>query len=219
MTEIFDVYDERDRWIGTADRREVHAKGLWHRTVHCWLVRKADGNGIDAPIAKVLFQQRSAGKDTNPGRFDITAAGHLAAGETPEAVVRELEEELGVVVEFGRLSELGVVRERLSGVVGGVAYHDNEVSRVFGLATETELAGFRLQEEEVAGLYEADAEELIALFEGRAERIRAEGVALRDGRLQASEAEIACSSFVPRDSGYYVGVFRYLRELALRGTG
>ncbi|XID92518.1 NUDIX domain-containing protein [Paenibacillaceae bacterium WGS1546] len=215
MPEIFDVYDDNDEWIGTAERGEAHAQGLWHRTVHCWLVRKTEQeNG--AATANVLFQQRAAGKDTNPGRFDITAAGHLAAGETPEAVVRELEEELGLRVEFERLAELGVVTECLSGTVGGKPFVDKERSRVFGLVVTRPLADFRLQEEEVAGLYEADADELIALMEGRREHVRARGVVIREGKLQAAEAVVACSSFVERDLGYYVAAFKFLRALALR---
>ena len=176
MAELFDIYDDNDVWIGTAERSEAHRLGLWHHTVHCWLVRREEREG--RIVAKVLFQQRSANKDTGAGRFDITAAGHLEAGETPEAIVRELREELGVEVAFEALREYGVVREQGEGTVGGTAYFDNEVSRVYGLEVSTELADFRLQEEEVAGLYEADAGELIALMEGKRELVRAPGVVL-----------------------------------------
>jgi len=215
MAEIFDIYDEQGRPIGTAERSETHAKGYWHKTVHCWLARKEVRSDTGEETAYVLFQQRSSGKDTNPGSFDITAAGHLSAGETPEAIVRELEEELGLDVAFSELREYGVVRETGSGIVGGVAYVDNEVSTVFGLVTDRRPAGFRLQEEEVAGLYEASADELIALMEGRADGVLARGSALRGGKLQDAEATVSCSSFVERDRGYYIGVFKFLRELAL----
>ncbi len=214
MTELFDIYDENDVWIGTAERSEAHRLGLWHHTVHCWLVRREEREG--RIVAKVLFQQRTENKDTGAGRFDITAAGHLEAGETPEAIVRELREELGVEVSFDRLSEFGVVREQGAGVVGGAAYYDNEVSRVYGLEVSMELTDFRLQEEEVAGLYEAEAEELIDLMEGRRKLVRASGVALRGGKLQATAAEVSCSSFVDRDAGYYVSVLKFLQTLVRR---
>ncbi len=32
--EFFDVVDERAEPVGRATRREVHARGLWHRAVH-----------------------------------------------------------------------------------------------------------------------------------------------------------------------------------------
>ena len=211
MTELFDIYDEHDVWIGTAERKEAHRLGLWHHTVHCWLVRREDREGRIA--AKILFQQRSANKDTGAGCFDITAAGHLEAGESPEAIVRELREELGLEVSFERLSEFGVVREQGSGVVRGAAYIDNEISRVYGLEVAMKLTEFRLQEEEVAGLYEADADELIELIEGRRELVHARGVALREGKLQAAEVEVARSSFVERDLSYYVSIFKFLQAL------
>jgi 8-oxo-dGTP pyrophosphatase MutT (NUDIX family) len=215
MGEIFDVYDERGNWTGTAERGEVHARGLWHHTVHCWLVRHEEGDaGDNSRTAKVLFQQRSLGKDTNPGCFDITAAGHLSAGETPRDVVRELEEELGVQVSFEQLTEFGIIREQVSGIVGGVPYIDAEVSHVYGLVTSRPLLDFRLQEAEVSGLFEADADDLIALMEGNIKQLVAVGVELKEGALLPAEATVTCSSFVSRDYGYYIAVFRFLQDMA-----
>ncbi|WP_239616135.1 NUDIX hydrolase [Cohnella mopanensis] len=215
MVEMFDVYDEEGNWTGIAERREVHSKGLWHHTVHCWLVRKESAaNAHGRPMkATILFQQRSANKDTNPGCLDITAAGHLEAGETPQAVLRELEEELGVRVTFDQLREYGIVREHGSGIVGGIPYTDAEISHVYGLVTAMPLTDFRLQEEEVSGLYEADADDLIALMEGTLTETTVHGVALQSGKLQAANAVITRSSFVHRDYGYYISVFKFLRDL------
>jgi isopentenyldiphosphate isomerase len=215
MSEIFDVYDERGNWTGTAERGEVHARGLWHHTVHCWLVRDEKGDsGDNSRTAKVLFQQRSLGKDTNPGCFDITAAGHLLTGETHRDVVRELEEELGVQVSFEQLTEFGIIREQESGFVGGVPYIDAEVSHVYGLVISLPLMEFRLQEDEVSGLYEADADDLIALMEGNVKQLVAVGVEIKEGALLPTEAIVTCSSFVSRDYGYYIAMFRFLRDMA-----
>ncbi|MCD9020518.1 NUDIX hydrolase [Cohnella silvisoli] len=219
MAEFFDVYDERGNWTGTAERSEVHARGLWHHTVHCWLVRPDKGEVGDdingSSGAKILFQQRSGNKDTNPGSFDITAAGHLEAGESPKDVVRELEEELGARVAFEQLVEFGIIREEESGEVGGVPYIDAEVSHVYGLVTSLSLMEFQLQEEEVSGLYEADADDMIALMEGKVKEVTVQGVQLREGELQAAETVITCSSFVSRDYGYYIAIFKFLRDLAV----
>lgn len=218
MAEMFDVYDDRGNWTGIAERGEVHALGLWHNTVHCWLVRQSDEElpNKNPRRASILFQKRSEHKDTNPGSFDITAAGHLAAGETPQDAVRELEEELGVQATFDQLIEYGVIRESSSGEAGGKAYIDAEVSHVYGLVTTMELMDFTLQEEEVSGLYEADADELIALLEGKVDKLSINGVILVDGKLQPARTDITCSSFVSRDYGYYISVFRFLRDMATR---
>ncbi|HVS51110.1 MAG TPA: NUDIX domain-containing protein [Opitutaceae bacterium] len=88
--EWFDVVNERDEPIGRALRREVHARGLWHRAVHV-LVFDAAG--------RVFLQKRSMKKDLSPGLWDSSCSGHLDAGEDYDrAAVRELAEEIGVRV-------------------------------------------------------------------------------------------------------------------------
>jgi isopentenyldiphosphate isomerase len=86
--EIFDVVNERDEVIGSAPRKEVHARGLRHRAVHV-LVFNARG--------EVFLQKRSMKKDTARGKWDSSASGHLDRGEEYDAcAVRELREEIGL---------------------------------------------------------------------------------------------------------------------------
>ena len=86
--EFFDVVNERDEVIGRAPRREVHARGLWHRAMHV-LVFNARGD--------VFLQKRSMKKDTARGKWDSSSSGHLDAGETYDiAAVREVREEIGL---------------------------------------------------------------------------------------------------------------------------
>ena len=86
--EIYDVVDAHDRVIGQATRREIHEKGLLHRTVHI-LVFNSDG--------KIFLQKRSLLKDENAGYWDTSSAGHVDSGESYLAGShRELYEELGI---------------------------------------------------------------------------------------------------------------------------
>lgn len=206
--ELFDIYDEQLRPLGTATRADTHANGYWHRTFHCWLTRREGNNRF------VRFQLRQAGKDTNPGCYDITAAGHLTAGETVREAVRELEEELGVKAEFEQLIPLGQIREQASGDVNGVPFIDREVSDVFGLVCSVPLTELQLQPEEVAGVYEADLDELIALFEGVVDEVTAFGVELVDetGRLVQAQRSVKANQFVPRETAYYACVLRKLHS-------
>lgn len=94
--EMYDVVDSLDRVIGTATRREIHQKGLLHRSVHI-LVFNSKG--------ELYLQKRSLNKDENPGYWDTSAAGHVNAGEDyMTSAHRELEEELGIRAE---LQEIG----------------------------------------------------------------------------------------------------------------
>ena len=86
--EIFDIVNERDEVVGQAPRREVHARGLWHRAVHV-LVFNARG--------EVFLQKRSMQKDTAKGKWDSSSSGHVDTGEAYDATaVREVREEIGL---------------------------------------------------------------------------------------------------------------------------
>ena len=86
--ELFDVVDENDRVTGQAPRAQVHAEGLRHRAVHILLFNRA---------GEIYLQRRSHLKDTCPGLWDSSAAGHLDAGEDYlQSAERELTEELGL---------------------------------------------------------------------------------------------------------------------------
>jgi len=85
---MFDVVDEWDRVIGQAPRSEVHRVWHKHRAVHVFAF---DGTG------RIWLQLRSAQKDCCPLKYDSSAAGHLAVGESYEAcAIREVKEELGL---------------------------------------------------------------------------------------------------------------------------
>ena len=71
-------------------RALVHRDGDLHGASHVFLARLRGGR------AELLLQKRSAQKDSFPGLYDISAAGHLAPGEDFAAAARrELAEELG----------------------------------------------------------------------------------------------------------------------------
>ena len=89
--EIFDIVNEQDEVIGQAPRREVHARGLWHRAVHV-LVYNARG--------QVFLQKRSLKKDTAAGLWDSSSSGHVDSGEDYDrCAVREVREEIGLRLE------------------------------------------------------------------------------------------------------------------------
>jgi 16S rRNA (adenine1518-N6/adenine1519-N6)-dimethyltransferase len=83
-----EIVDENDKVIGKASLDEIYRRKLIHR-VAMIVVRE--------PAGKILLQRRSAKVFTNPNRWDVSAAGHVDAGESyNQAAIRELHEELGV---------------------------------------------------------------------------------------------------------------------------
>lgn len=92
MAELIDVLDENGLKTGeVVTREEVHRQGLWHRIA---TVAVIDGQN------RILLQQRASEKATNPDKWDITAAGHVDAGESALlAITRETSEEVGITAE------------------------------------------------------------------------------------------------------------------------
>ena len=85
--------------------------------------------------------------------------------------------------------------------------------RPVGAAPRSEVHA-RGQAEETAGIFEADARDLIALFEGRVPELTAEGrVPAGDGLRPAAE-RVTADRFVPRDGSYYLDVLRRLLNLS-----
>lgn len=86
--ELLIVVDKDDRVLGYRTRYDCHHDpSLIHRTA---------GVVIFDDSGRVLLQKRSATKDMGPGLWGISAAGHVARGQSyDEAIHRELKEELG----------------------------------------------------------------------------------------------------------------------------
>jgi isopentenyl-diphosphate delta-isomerase type 1 len=87
--EYFQLVDRNGAPIGTASREECHGNPrLIHLVIHLHVL---DHDG------RVYLQKRAAHKDTNPGRWDTSVGGHVAAGEAmADALRREAQEELSI---------------------------------------------------------------------------------------------------------------------------
>lgn len=117
MKEYIDILNKDGSKAGfSAERTEVHSKGLWHRTVHIWAFDK-NGN--------ILFQLRSKQKENNPNLLDTSCAGHITAGDDSRtAGLRELSEELGIHKKAEDLTYL--FESTHENVLNNGTYIDNE---------------------------------------------------------------------------------------------
>ena len=156
----------------------AHKKGHLHPTVHIWII---------TPKGKVLVQQRSFKKDTFPGLWDVSVAGHISAGETPLiSALREIEEEIGLKVHEKELTYIGFK----------IGYHkhsdkltDNELHHIYLLKKDVTLSNLKIQEEEVSAIKFID----LNLFEKE----------LNDGKKQ----------YVPHGKEYYQFILKSIANL------
>ena len=148
MEEMLDLVNEQGDPIGRAvPRSEAHRLGLRHRTSHVWLVRRKNG------VLEVLLQKRSDEKDSFPGCYDISSAGHIPAGQGfVDSALRELKEELGVTAQPQDLILCGQRSFQFSAVFHGKPFKDNQVSNVYLLWLDRDAEEFTLQKEEISAV-------------------------------------------------------------------
>ncbi|OCA89060.1 NUDIX hydrolase [Pseudobacillus wudalianchiensis] len=195
--EMIKVIDEKRNEIGIASRNEVHKKGYWHETFHCWVISKKE-NGYNLHL-----QVRSETKKDFPSLLDITAAGHLLAHETVQDGVREVQEELGLDVAFNDLILLGIIPDRLH-----IAdFLDNEWCHVFLYESMRPIEGYSLQREEVAGIVAVDLSAFLKLCEGEERTILGEGFLMNQDNEQIPfKRMISKADFVPHEEAYFKNV-------------
>jgi isopentenyldiphosphate isomerase len=194
MDERVDILDARGERTGeVAWKSEAHRLGLWHRCFHCWIFSP----GILSGGPYLFVQRRAAGKDTWPNRLDVTAAGHLGAGEeTLEGGLREIEEELGLTVTPDELAPLGTRRSELQ-ISAGL---DREFQEVFLLVRALSPKDLRLQEEEVAAVARLPLDDVEALYGG------GEVLAEEWGRGETFPVSVSLADFVPGEDEYLLRV-------------
>ncbi len=159
--ELLDIVDEHGNPTGeTVDRETAHAAGIRHRTSHVWILRRRD-SGVE-----VLLQKRSEQKDSYPGCYDISSAGHIPAGiGFVESALRELKEELGISADSRDLIYCGQRTIRWDDVFHGKPFHDWQVSNVYCLWHDAEPEELTLQKEEVSGVLWMNLSECIHLVQ------------------------------------------------------
>lgn len=102
--DIFDIVDKNDCVIGSAPRSHIHKNGLLHRASHVLMFKNCGGEKM------ILLQKRSATKDKYPLAYTTSCSGHVDSGEDYDtAVLREMAEETGLVVQLSDLVKIGKV--------------------------------------------------------------------------------------------------------------
>ena len=154
--EYFDICDENGAPTGEiVERGQAHRLGIRHRTAHVWIARRREGRW------QVLLQKRSDEKDSFPGQYDTSSAGHIPAGDEPLAsAIRELSEELGIHAAPEQLIPIGSFDIHYDKQFHGHRFLDDEYCRVFAYLEPVDIAELTLQAEEVSRVDWFDLETL-----------------------------------------------------------
>ncbi|MGN1350161.1 MAG: NUDIX domain-containing protein [Anaerovoracaceae bacterium] len=196
--ELLTAYDDNMNEIGVFPRPQVHYNRMWHRVVQCWIIGKTQ-DGV-----RVYLQRRSFEKKSHPGRYDICAGGHVSAGESPmTAVIREIREETGLILQEKYLKEIGEYRED-SG-------KDREIATIY---VHFEIDPPFYPGDEVIYMVSADLEEFRLLSEGKVDEITVVP-AIRTGPMKEEAFRVGPQNFCNHRSFLEV-VYPYLKEHCLK---
>lgn len=156
--EYIDIVDEQGNPTGEKVERSIaHSQGIRHRTAHIWIVRKVNGR------YQVLMQKRAMNKESFPGMFDTSSAGHIQAGDEPrESALREFHEELGIRAQPQELEFAGNFRISYEKEFYRKMFRDNEIAFVYIYSQPVDETKLVLQKEEVETVEWFDLEEAYA---------------------------------------------------------
>ena len=148
--EYFDVLNNNGEFTGEiASREECHHNGLWHRAVYGFVF---NSNG------DVLLQKRSNLKKMWPDLWDVTAGGHVLAGEFgSQALIREIKEELGIDVYENEIKYL-VGSSSTDSSNNIINNHFNEC---YLINKEIDVTKITLQKEEVSEIRWFNKDEIL----------------------------------------------------------
>lgn len=156
--ELLDLVDESGNPLGPViSRTMAHALGLHHRTSHVWIYRVMNNQ------PQVLIQKRSQNKDSHPGCWDISSAGHIPAGDDwKPSALRELKEELSIDANIDDLTECGIRHIDWNENFHDKPFHDVQTSKVFLLKKQDlDIRNLDIQASEIEEVRWIDYADLI----------------------------------------------------------
>ncbi len=138
--ELIDILDSKGNKTGeSCSMKEVHDKGLIHKSVHVWILNSKN---------ELLIQKREKNRLAYPLYWDISASGHISAGQTSlEAAQREVKEELGLSIHSSSFIFLFTLEEQI--VLNNGAYINNEFQDVYLVKYDLAITDIKLLDGEV----------------------------------------------------------------------
>lgn len=147
--EMLFAVDKNNQPIAPVPRKLAHEKAIWHRVTDIWVINST----------KVLCQQRSHKKDTNPGKWQVQFGGHMAPGQSFAAnAVIELREETGIELPESSFTQLMIHKNSHSDPITHI--EDREFLGVMACEWNGDVNNIHLEEDEVQQVVWKEAAEI-----------------------------------------------------------
>lgn len=199
--EYLDYYDEEGNYLGCETREEVHKRGLWHNTVHCWLYTE-DG--------KVIFQIRKDSK-----KLYTTSSGHVNSKESvEEAFRRETKEEIGINIDSKSAKLIDISTWIMDKVKSdGTLNKDRAKAHIFIASHAMDgINKFKFDRDEVEGVALVDALDTLKLFKHEKDQIEALFITTIDGVNVEQKRLVSCEDFLTLNGETEIDKYGHILE-------
>ena len=151
---MLDIFNENYEYLGTSSKEEVHKKGYWHQVASCMF--------INSSTNKIYMQYKNASHNPvkNQNKIDITAGGHINAGENiEEGLIREIFEESNYKLKISDIRKVGF---RKIDIQPKEDYIIKEFQYLYIYDNNIDLSKLKSIDDEVLYFIEFDIDELFA---------------------------------------------------------
>lgn len=139
MTEYLEIINEKNEITGKKTRKEIHEKGLKHKSSHVWVLNEKN---------EILCNLRNKNKDLFAGLWDAVFGEHLKPKESfKQAALRGIKEELGINAAKKNLTELGENKEKQKDSEKNL--FNNELQKIFLFKTTKKINELKFQKTEI----------------------------------------------------------------------
>ncbi len=138
---------------------QAKADGDWLATFNVWVIQTR-------PEPAIVYQLRSPNSTWEPNKLDVSAGGHLSAGEEPIDGVREADEELGLKLK----------KEDLVFVGTRVNEGNKTFCNIFLVENNVPFSKYALDQNEVTAVFVCPLKKLLEVFEDATATFIAQGI-------------------------------------------
>ena len=150
---VLELKENGDLTDNIISKSDAHKNGICHGISAVALI----SNG------KLLIQKRSLRKRGEPGKWDLSSAGHIDLDETPiDAAIREVYEEIGILIDK---SELELIDTFLMKKKFSNGDSINHFTYLYVVKKNIDLNSVIMQETEVDEVMLVDKKEYMELFD------------------------------------------------------
>ncbi|MGY3777267.1 NUDIX hydrolase [Isobaculum melis] len=197
--EVVKYFDENYHHLGDETLENIHKKGLWHETFHCWMVSKREEEWF------VQLQIRSQSKQDFPNFLDVAVTGELLATERMQDGVKKIEAQLGLDLFFKELQFIGIIQDNIM----SETTLNREFAHVYLYVTDQSLMDvYQIQKQDCQGMIEVPFSQLSDLLSEQKNVILGSGFIYDEtGQRIEKQWPFSIDDMLPHQIAYYEQVF------------